>query len=434
MGEEDFDGIGGGDDDTSTMKCIWAKCVWATWLMVGMVLLAGGAAAQGSLATPRVFVVTVWPGEAAYEKFGHNFLLVRDGSGALSGKFGGPAEPFDYGFNWGVFDFNQKNFYVNFIQGRMKYRFEVETAAAAVEAYRQQNRRILLQELNLSEEQTSRLVQVLAENLRPENREYRYDYFRDNCSTRLRDALDKALDGKLRSAMEGAPAGDRSIRWRINRYTADTLWLHMVLNFMLGPSVDKPLDAWGSTFIPMELAESIAAIDGVVKAQGELGPTLAQSITPELADANYSRTPKLAYAMAMIALLLPVLLTSYIRRLKWLMVWIEGLYVGLLTLAWLVLVWAALFTDHADARWNAHLFLPLIPLVMLSVAKLLRRTRLGRRDIVLSAAIAGVGASVPGALSAQPALTAAVLAGCLGSISRRLLAKPGADSRQSVIS
>jgi hypothetical protein len=346
-------------------------------LLLWLLVLAAGTQANAQSADPsaetpqakRVFLVTVWPGEAAYEKFGHNFILIRDPAGSL----GGTGETTDYGFNWGVFDFEQKNFFWNFIQGRMKYQFAVENAAAAVDYYRQQNRRILLQELNLTPEQTARLWELLQENLRPENREYRYDYFRDNCSTRLRDMLDKALDGQLSQAMQGAPAGGRSIRWHVNRYSADSLWLHAVLNYMLGPSIDEPIDAWQSAFIPMELSAAVGGIPGLVKAEGELGPTLEKSITPWLVDGGYSPDNRRLYFYAAMAAVVVLVLAGQTR---WGRIPARVAAIGLLAVvcvAWLVLVWAAAFTDHADAQWNQNLWLPVPVFVMFVLRYCLRR-------------------------------------------------------------
>lgn len=343
--------------------------------LIILTLLFGGVAqavaqpVTTSEPTKRVFLVTVWPGEAAYEKFGHNFILIRDPAGSL----GGTGETTDYGFNWGVFDFEQKNFFWNFIQGRMKYQFAVESAAAAVDYYRQQNRRILLQELDLTPEQTARLWGLLQENLRPENREYRYDYFRDNCSTRLRDMLDKALDGRLSQAMQGAPAGGRSIRWHVDRYSADTLWLHAVLNYMLGPSVDEPIDAWQSAFIPMELSAAVGGIDGLVKAEGELGPVLARSMTPWLWDAGYSPDNGRLYFYGTIAAIAVMALASQSRWGRLPARVAAFALLAVVGVAWLVLAWAAGFTDHADAQWNQNLWLP-VPLVMMfAVYQLLQR-------------------------------------------------------------
>ena len=86
--------------------------------------------------------------------------------------------------------------------------------------YQYQNRTMVAQALNLTPAQKRELQEFLEWNAQPENREYRYDYYRDNCSTRVRDVLDRVLGGRLRAATEGVPTGT-TFRWHTDRLIAD---------------------------------------------------------------------------------------------------------------------------------------------------------------------------------------------------------------------
>ena len=105
-----------------------------------------------------------------------------------------------------------------------------------------------------------RCRQRLEVNARPENRAYKYDYFLDNCSTRVRDAIDGAVGGALRASAR-APAR-LTLRGQALRMTADYWPLYVALDIVLGPDTDRPIDRWAEMFIPQELARGLAAVHG----------------------------------------------------------------------------------------------------------------------------------------------------------------------------
>ena len=170
-----------------------------------------------SAATPspfdavHVYLVTVGPGEAVYEKFGHNMIRVVGPADAL-----GVRDDVDVAFNWGVFSFEQQNFIWRFIQGRMLYSTAAEDYPEQLAEYRQDDRSVWEQELNLSAKQKEQLWSRLLWNIQPSNRNYRYDYYRDNCSTRSRDMLDSVLDGQIRQQREKIST-HTTYRWHTRR-------------------------------------------------------------------------------------------------------------------------------------------------------------------------------------------------------------------------
>ena len=152
------------------------------------------APAQAQPATPesstgdslRISVLTFAPGETYWQRFGHNAILVENtvtGANAV--------------YNYGMFDFFQKNFFLNFARGYMVYRLDVDSLDRTLALYASEGRWVYQQVLALDAAQRLQLAVFLDHNARPENADYRYDYFRDNCSTRVRDALDTALGGAL---------------------------------------------------------------------------------------------------------------------------------------------------------------------------------------------------------------------------------------------
>ncbi|MCR9083074.1 MAG: DUF4105 domain-containing protein, partial [Cyclobacteriaceae bacterium] len=130
----------------------------------------------------RISLLTCDPGDELYMAFGHSAIRVLDN---IKGT--------DYVFNYGTFNFNTPNFYGKFAGGRLDYMLSVSTYADFVSTYTREQRSIREQVLDLSLEQEKYMVEFLQVNYLPERRYYRYDFFFDNCATRIRDAMDLVL-------------------------------------------------------------------------------------------------------------------------------------------------------------------------------------------------------------------------------------------------
>ena len=181
------------------------------------------------------------PGDQVWEKFGHNAIWIHD---ALNGT--------DIAYHWGLFDFADKDFVPRFIQGRMRYSMGAFDMAQTIEQYRQTNRTVWAQKLNLSAAQKLRLQEFVSWNIQPENRFYRYDYFRDNCSTRVRDALDRALGGVIEKATDSIPSSS-TYRSNTARLTQDDWPVFTGTMMGLGHPVDREISAWEEMFLPVRM-------------------------------------------------------------------------------------------------------------------------------------------------------------------------------------
>jgi hypothetical protein len=128
-----------------------------------------------------------------------------------------------------------------------------------IRRYAYYERSVWSQELALSPAQRAALRDFVLWNERPENRYYRYDYYRDNCSTRVRDALDRVLGGQLRRALEPIVT-TASYRSHTERLTADDLAVYTGIDVALGQPADRPITAWEEGFIPMSLRDRVRAV------------------------------------------------------------------------------------------------------------------------------------------------------------------------------
>jgi hypothetical protein len=185
--------------------------------------------------------MTMGPGERVWERFGHNAIWIHD-----------PVRGTDQAYNYGLFDFGQEGFLLRFVHGRMWYWMQGFPAQSYVESYRRANRSVWVQELEMPPKARRELQAFLEWNERPENRYYHYDYYRDNCSTRVRDALDRALGGRIREGSSQVPT-DRTFRFHTLRLTSNDPPVYTGLELGLGQPVDRPISMWEEMFLPLAM-------------------------------------------------------------------------------------------------------------------------------------------------------------------------------------
>lgn len=205
-------------------------------------------AAQEPGSQLTVYLLTMGPGDQVWEKFGHDAIWIHDESNHT-----------DIAYNWGIFDFADKDFLPRFVQGRMRYWLGAFDLTETVDAYRMANRTVWAQELNLAPVQRQQLADFVAWNIRPENRFYHYDYFRDNCSTRVRDALNAALGGLIKRETESVATGT-TYRFHTARLTQDDWPIFTGTMVGLGEPVDRPISAWEEMFLPVRMMDRLRSI------------------------------------------------------------------------------------------------------------------------------------------------------------------------------
>ncbi len=227
------------------------------WILALTCLFATGAVAQphpppGDL---EISLLTFGPGEIYWERFGHNAIVVRDRVSGTSSAY-----------NYGMFDFEEDDFLVNFARGHMTYQIVANRADEDIAWYAGEGRFVVEQVLRFDPAQALALKQFLDWNVQPGNARYRYDYYTSNCSTRVRDALDEALGGALRKQLS-APSRGYSYRMLTGALMSPQPLLMGVLDAGLGPYADRRLSFWEDSFVPMELMThlrdvTVAAADG----------------------------------------------------------------------------------------------------------------------------------------------------------------------------
>ena len=218
----------------------------AALALLGMLALGSRPASSQRPNTLTVFLVTLGEGKYYWEKFGHNALWFYD-----------PARGLDLAYNWGTFDFAEPGFLGRVLTGNMRYWVDTVSSTVFFDYYRHYDRSITVQRLNLTPEQASRALEFSRWNARAENKYYQYDYFRDNCSTRVRDVIDLALGGALKRATASART-DHTYRRESVRLVDDMKLTQFGINAALGRPADTPLSVWEDMFVPARMQQALA--------------------------------------------------------------------------------------------------------------------------------------------------------------------------------
>lgn len=199
----------------------------------------------------KVSLLTCGPGEDMYTGFGHSAIKVYD-----------PISQIDWVFNYGTFNFSTPNFYMKFTQGKLPYSLAINGAKDFRYWYLSDNRSVQEEEFLLSLDQKQKLWQFLQNNHLPENREYMYDFFYDNCATRIRDALYEITDHKIQ--VRDSTVEIITLRELLYKYIGYHSWTGFGFGLILGVSADTYSDMDSQMFLPDYLSSNLGkmTLDG----------------------------------------------------------------------------------------------------------------------------------------------------------------------------
>lgn len=213
----------------------------------------------------RLSLLTCGAGDDIYTLFGHSAIRYQNFTQGI-----------DAVFNYGVFDFNSRYFFLRFAMGATDYQLAATNYDYFIAEYQETGRDVTEQELNLRADEKNRLACLLLENYRPENRVYRYNFFYDNCSTRPRDMIAKSVDGKIEySEPMNVPLQDMTYRTLVRKYAAGHPWSRFGMEFCLGSEADRPITRRQMMFVPFFLKESFESAR-IADRSGKLRPLVSE--------------------------------------------------------------------------------------------------------------------------------------------------------------
>lgn len=316
------------------------------WLFV--LLACAWPQAQGRLLSnrARIHLLTVAPGAELYSAFGHTAIWVQD-----------PLAGINTVYNYGTFDFQQgklTEFYLNFLQGRLNYRLEIESYREFDYVYHYFQRSYTSQVLDLTQEQKQAVYDFLEYNYLPENRFYLYEFFYDNCATRVRDLFTTVLGDTVLQWHEPEQLMEATYRDLLWEYLRDRRWVGFGIDLILGAVVDEPITPWQSMFLPDYLALEVG--------QAQLtypGDTVALVSEKNLlfeGEAAVRAEPWFLWPITIWTVLLVA--TGLITYLGWQRQrWWRGIDVGIFFLSGLaglvmLLLWTATIHTAVVENWN----------------------------------------------------------------------------------
>ncbi len=206
----------------------------------------------------EISILTGSPGNELYAAFGHTAIHIKD-----------TANGIDVLFNYGIFDFETPNFYMKFVQGKLLYQLAITDYEGLIALYKEGNRTLTEQYLLLDKKQKQEVFDFLVDNSKPENSAYKYDFFFDNCATRVRDVLNKVLGDKLKWDLSKFPP-DKSFRDLINPYLVKMPWVDMGMDLILGMPTDRKANLQEYMFLPDYIHHGL--INTKINIDGRLRP------------------------------------------------------------------------------------------------------------------------------------------------------------------
>ena len=212
------------------------RIVLLAFLALSTGLLNGQAPVLSSQA--QISVITCGPGNELYSAFGHSAFRVQD-----------PTLGIDVIYNYGTFDFNAPNFYMNFARGKLMYALSRQRFEDFLYNYQLENRWVKEQILELTTPEKNEVFQFLETNYLPENRQYLYDFLYNNCATKLPEVLQLALGPNLEFGTDHLE-DTATFRELIHQYLRTNSWPSFGIDLALGAVVDKEATVYEHMFIP----------------------------------------------------------------------------------------------------------------------------------------------------------------------------------------
>ncbi len=286
----------------------------------------------------RVSVITCGTGEELYASFGHVGVRVKD---SVKGR--------DDVYNYGTFDFGDPDFYTKFTLGKLDYYLSKSSFQNFIYTYEEEKRTIDEQVLLLNNDDKKTIIAYLENNLKPENRAYRYDFLFDNCATRIRDIFPKVLGPRF---VYGDVLGEKkntSYRTVLNQYLINKHWERFGINLLLGSKVDSTMTNEGTMFLPDFLNKGI-------EGAGYKSESFATANTPILRQKSATEVHTFNGPFwAMTGILILVILAYHVNIFRYLKGTLNTLLLLLTGLLGIFMLFMWLGTNHQSCAENYNI-------------------------------------------------------------------------------
>jgi len=309
-------------------------------------------------ATPEIYLITVGPGSEIYSVYGHSALRI-----VL------PEQQSDLVYNWGVFDFDTPNFVWKFAKGKLNYMLGVYSYDRFLKDYYSEQRWVISQKFNLKAADIEKLFQLLAENLKPENVKYRYDFYYDNCSSRIRDIIEKSVGEDLIYPPDQPSKNLLTFRYLTGEYEKRFPWTKLGIDFLIGSRGDKKATFRDRMFLPVDLKNGLSEL--LIRREGKMIPLLKD---PEIVldfDQPLFKEKLLTSPLFVISLvLIIILILSGLMKGKKANNILDVFLFSIFSFLALMMIFGNFFTAHPELKWNLNIFW-LNPFIIICLISLL---------------------------------------------------------------
>jgi hypothetical protein len=272
-------------------------------------------------------------------------------------------------YNWGVFDFSTPNFAWKFAKGRLEYMLDTDHFKRFLQMYFYEQRWVKSQKINLEPAEIEQLMALITENLKPENKKYRYDFFYDDCSTRIRDLLEKSVGANLKYPPLEKSKKLPSFRDKVGEYQKSYPWLDFGIDLIMGTPGNKKASFRDVMFLPVDMMNGLSQAQ--INRNGRLIPLLQN---PEVVldfetpseRPGFMSTPIFTFSLLLI---LVILFSALVKKGRVAKAVDIILFTAFSVLA-LLMIFFNFFTDHMQMRWNLNI-LWLSPFILICLAAII---------------------------------------------------------------
>ena len=293
-----------------------------------------------NIESTEISVLTCDPGTQIYSLFGHSALRIKN-----------PVNGHDLVVNWGLFEFSESQFQFgyDFAKGRLKYYMGIQLMSNFMIEYRRAKRGVREQVLNLSDQEKYQIIQLLEENYKPENRKYKYEFFYDNCSSRLRDIIKKVFNENI-NFYQSPKSNKFTFRETIHKYLESFPWLKLGIDLVLGKKIDVLVSNEKLMFLPLNVEQifdqSLVENNGAKKNLIKSKNTLVESFENKNELSNIG-----IYSWILLGITLVLIVFKLEKALGF---W-SSLNLFIVGLLGIILVFMWIGTDHNATKMNFNL-------------------------------------------------------------------------------
>ena len=306
----------------------------------------------------RISLLTCGPHNEVYSLYGHTAI-----------RYENPAQGIDVAVNYGMFSFSKPHFILRFVFGLTDYEMGIVPFSAFCEEYRREGRKVIQQTLNIDNDSKVRIISAIEKNYEPQNREYRYNYFYDNCTTRARDILVDNIEAAGHKVIYPEENYSSTFRKSIHFYNYDHPWARFGNDLLLGVMADRKITSSERQFMPEQLEKDFASAR-IDKRPLVEKTTVLLSQGPQAEESEFPFSPYMCSLFLFVFCSFIAGMEARYKKIFW------GMDVAVMALSGLagIILFAMIFSQHPTVSLNLQILI-FSPLPLFFLWNTLKATR-----------------------------------------------------------